>query len=126
MEANVFVIIAIGLAALFGLWVVFYFIPVGLWFTALLSGVQIQLVDLVFMRYRKVPPQIIVHGMISCAKGGVIVDKDQLEAQYLAGDNVKNVTNGLIYAKAAGIPLTFKEASKMDLARKDIIKELKK
>lgn len=126
MEANVFTLIAIGLASLFGLWIIFYFVPVGLWFTALLSGVRIQLIDLVFMRFRKVPPRVIVSAMISCAKGGVVVDKDQLEAHYLAGGNVNTVSNGLIYAKAAGKPLTFKEASRMDLARMDIIKELKK
>jgi len=126
MGANVFTILAIGIASLFGLWVILYFIPVGLWFTALLSGVQIRLVDLVFMRYKKVPPKIIVEALIACTKGGVVVDKDQLEAQYQAGGDVKNVSNGLIYAKPAGLPLTFKEASQMDLARKDIIKELKK
>ncbi len=50
MEANVFIIIAIGIASIFGLWVIFYFIPVGLWFSALVSGVRISLLQLVLMR----------------------------------------------------------------------------
>ena len=40
------------------------------------------------------------------------------KSHQLLGGDVKNVTNGLIFAKAAGIPLTFKEASQMDLAEK--------
>ncbi len=50
---NVYVIIAMGVGAIFLLWVLFYFIPVGLWFTALVSGVRISLLQLVLMRWRK-------------------------------------------------------------------------
>jgi len=126
MEANIFIIISIGIVSLVGLWIIFYFIPVGLWFAAILSGVRIQLVDLVFMRFRKVPPKIIVEALIACVKGDIAVDKDQLEAQYLAGGNVKNLTDGLILANASGIQLSFSEASRLDLARKNIINELQK
>jgi len=38
-----------------GLWIIFYFVPVGLWFQALVSGVRISLLQLIFMRWRKVP-----------------------------------------------------------------------
>ncbi|MDR2907689.1 MAG: flotillin-like FloA family protein, partial [Bacteroidales bacterium] len=41
--------------SIFTLWLVFYFIPVGLWFNALVSGVKIPLIQLVLMRWRKVP-----------------------------------------------------------------------
>ncbi len=126
MEESVFVIIAVGVAALFGLWVIFYFIPVGLWMSALLSGVQISIMQLVFMRWRKVPPQLIVRSMIACAKGGIIVSQDQLEVHYLARGNLDNVVEGLIYANARAIKLSFEEAAQMDLARKDIIEECSK
>jgi len=85
MESQVVVYIAIGIASLFGLWVIFYFIPVGLWFTALLSGVRISLLQLVFMRWRKVPPQVIVRSMISSTKAGLNLGRNDLEAHYLAG-----------------------------------------
>ena len=55
-----------GLFALFAflglvaVWLIFYFIPVGLWFSALVSGVHISLLQLILMRWRKVPPSIIV------------------------------------------------------------------
>ncbi len=101
MEADVLIIIAIGVASLFGLWIIFYFIPVGLWFTALLSGVKLSLLQLVFMRWRKVPPQVIVRSMISATKAGLTVTRDDLEAHYLAGGSVTSVVNALISADKA-------------------------
>ncbi len=121
MESNVFIIIAIGVAALFGLWVIFYFIPVGLWFTALLSGVRISLIQLVFMRWRKVPPQVIVRSMISATKAGLTVNRDALEAHYLAGGNVPSVVNALISADKANMNLDFKVATAIDLAGRDVL-----
>ena len=49
-------IVLIVLVALFAVWLIFYFIPVGLWFSALVSGVKISLLQLILMRWRKVPP----------------------------------------------------------------------
>ena len=44
-------IIAIAVfAGLVALWLIFYFIPVGLWFSALVSGVRISLLQLILMR----------------------------------------------------------------------------
>ena len=97
--------IAIGIACLVGLWIIFYFIPVGLWFTALLSGVRISLLQLVFMRWRKVPPSVIVSALITSTKAGLSLSRDQLEAHYLAGGRVKSVVNALISADKANIPL---------------------
>jgi len=48
--------IIIVVASIIGLWIILYFIPIGLWFTALLSGVRISLLQLILMRWRKVPP----------------------------------------------------------------------
>ncbi len=121
MESNVFIIIAIGVAALFGLWIIFYFIPVGLWFTALLSGVRISLIQLVFMRWRKVPPTVIVRSMISATKAGLTVNRDELEAHYLAGGNVPSVVNALISADKANMDLSFKVATAIDLAGRDVL-----
>lgn len=116
-----FSIVAIGIASLFGLWIIFYFIPVGLWFTALLSGVRISLIQLVFMRWRKVPPSIIVTAMINATKAGLTVTRDQLEAHFLAGGRVKTVINALISADKANIPLDFKAATAIDLAGRDVL-----
>ncbi len=121
MEADVLIIIAIGVASLFGLWIIFYFIPVGLWFTALLSGVKVSLLQLVFMRWRKVPPQVIVRSMISATKAGLTVTRDDLEAHYLAGGSVTSVVNALISADKANMDLSFKVATAIDLAGRDVL-----
>jgi uncharacterized protein YqfA (UPF0365 family) len=121
MEANFLIIIAIGVAALFGLWIIFYFIPVGLWFTALLSGVRISLLQLVLMRWRKVPPQAIVRNLIAATKAGLKLNRDELEAHYLAGGNVVAVVNALISADKANMGLDFKVATAIDLAGRDVL-----
>lgn len=121
MESQVLIYIAIGIAALFGLWVIFYFIPVGLWFTALLSGVRISLLQLVFMRWRKVPPQVIVRSMISSAKAGLNLGRNDLEAHYLAGGHVQDVVNALISADKANMDIEFKTATAIDLAGRDVL-----
>lgn len=112
--------VVIGIACLVGLWIIFYFIPVGLWFTALLSGVKISLIQLVFMRWRKVPPSVIVSALITSTKAGLSLSRDQLEAHYLAGGRVKSVVNALISADKANIPLDYKSATAIDLAGRDV------
>ncbi len=112
--------IFIILAALAGLWILLYFIPIGLWFSALLSGVRVSLIQLVFMRWRKVPPSVIVKAMINSTKAGLSLLRDDLEAHYLAGGNVINVVNALISADKANIPLDFKSATAIDLAGRDV------
>ncbi|MCK9481101.1 MAG: flotillin-like protein FloA [Bacteroidia bacterium] len=100
--------------------VFFYFVPIGMWFSALLSGVRISLIQLIFMRWRKVPPSIIVKALINSTKAGIKLTRDQLEAHYLAGGNVINVVNALISADKANIPLDFNSATAIDLAGRDV------
>ncbi len=120
MEANVLIIIAIGVGSLFGLWLIFYFIPVGLWFTALVSGVRISLLQLILMRWRKVPPSVIVNNMIAATKAGLTVNRNEMEAHFLAGGSVKNVISALISADKANMQLDFKTATAIDLAGRDV------
>ncbi|MFP4469695.1 MAG: flotillin-like protein FloA [Bacteroidales bacterium] len=120
MESNVLVIIAIGIASLFGLWVIFYFIPVGLWFSALVSGVRISLIQLVLMRWRKIPPSIIVNSLIAATKAGLKLNRNELEAHFLAGGRLKSVVNALISADKANMDLDFKSATAIDLAGRDV------
>ena len=61
----------IAFVALVLLWFILYFIPIGLWFSALVSGVRISLLQLVLMRFRKVPPSVIVNQMIAGTKAGL-------------------------------------------------------
>lgn len=118
---NIYVIIATGIGAIFLLWLLFYFIPVGLWFTALVSGVRVSLLQLILMRWRKVPPGVIVNSMIAATKAGLHLKRDDLEAHYLAGGHVQAVVNSLISADKANIELTFKTATAIDLAGRDVL-----
>lgn len=103
-----------------------YFIPVGLWITAYFSGVKVRILkDLVGMRLRKVPPQLIIRPLISATKAGIPVDINKLEAHYLAGGNVERVVNALISADKANINLSFERATAIDLAGRDVLEAVK-
>ena len=108
---------AISLVALI---ILLWFFPVALWFQALISGVRISLLQLILMRWRKVPPGTIVMAMITGTKAGIKLDANALEAHYLAKGNVPNVVNALISADKANIALDFKMAAAIDLAGRDV------
>ena len=97
-----------------------YFVPVNLWITAVFSNVRISIMNLILMRLRKVPPSIVVNAMINSTKAGLNVTTNEIETHYLAGGNVNNVIKALISADKANIPLTFKMATAIDLAGRDV------
>ncbi|MDQ2658196.1 MAG: flotillin-like protein FloA [Bacteroidota bacterium] len=111
-------IIVLGSVILF--FIFLYFVPVNLWITALFSGVKVGLFDLVFMRIRKVPPRIVVDSLITATKAGLQISSNDLETHFLAGGNVPNVIRALISADKANISLTFKQATAIDLAGRDV------
>jgi len=114
-----FPILPIAVAAIV-LLVLLYFFPINLWITAIFSGVRISLLQLVFMRVRKVPPSLIVNSLITSSKAGLQITPNELETHYLAGGNVPSVIKALISADKANIPLTFKQATAIDLAGRDV------
>ncbi|WP_425391623.1 flotillin-like FloA family protein [Ekhidna sp.] len=50
-ELLIFLLLGAGVLVLF-----LYFVPINLWLTALFAGVQLSILELVFMRIRKSPP----------------------------------------------------------------------
>ena len=58
-----------------------YFVPVNLWITAQFSGVKIGLLELVFMRVRRVPPSVVVNSLITATKAGLVI-KDDIQKKY--------------------------------------------
>jgi uncharacterized protein YqfA (UPF0365 family) len=98
-----------------------YYVPVVMWFSALVSGVRVSLLQLILMRIRKVPPSAIVRAMIEAHKAGLKdVKRDELEAHYLAGGNIEKVVHALVSASKANIDLTFQMATAIDLAGRDV------
>lgn len=106
--------------AIVGFIIFLWFFPVTMWFQALISGVHISLIQLVLMRWRKVPPGTIVMAMVTGTKAGLKLNPNELEAHYLAKGHVPNVVNALISADKANIKLDFKMAAAIDLAGRDV------
>jgi uncharacterized protein YqfA (UPF0365 family) len=100
---------------------VLYFIPLGLWITAIFSGVRVGLGTLIGMRLRKVNPGDIIRPLISATKAGLDLDIGQMEAHSLAGGNVGRVVTALISADRANIELPWKRATAIDLAGRDVL-----
>ena len=100
--------------------ILMYYVPVGLWFTAIISGVKVSIFDLILMRIRKVPPSIIINSSITATKAGLKITTSELETHYMAGGNVPNVIRALISAEKANISLSFKQATAINLAGRDV------
>lgn len=105
--------------------VFFRFVPVGLWITALFSGVKISILTLIGMRIRRVRPSRIVNPMIKATKAGITLTIDKLEAHLLAGGDVNTVVDALIAAQRANINLEFERAAAIDLAGRDVLEAVK-
>lgn len=103
-----------------------YFVPIFLWFSALVSGVRISLLQLVLMRIRNVPPKTIVDCMITATKAGLrTITRDDLESLYMSGGHVTNVVRALVSATKANIPMTYEQAAAIDLAGRDVLDAVK-
>lgn len=105
--------------------ILFSFVPVGLWISAIAAGVRVGLTSLVAMRLRRVPPNRIILPLIKADKAGIDVTQNQLEAHYLAGGNVDRVVDALIAADKARITLPFDRAAAIDLAGRDVLDAVK-
>lgn len=97
----------------------------GLWFRALLSGAPVGLLRIIGMSLRRVNPSIIVDSRIVLTKAGIPIDTEQLETHYLAQGNVERVSQALVAANKANIPLEFQRASAIDLAGRDVLEAVR-
>jgi len=113
------VIIVIGIAVV----VLLYFVSsaVSLWIQALVSGARVGLFNIVFMRFRKVPPKLVVNAKIMAVKAGIEISTDFLESHFLAGGEVMRVVQALIAADKANIDLKFNQAAAIDLAGRNVL-----
>ncbi len=114
------VFILLVFLGIIGFFMFTYFVPVGLWVTAIFSGVRVSIGQLIGMRLRKIPPSVIVNSLITATKAGIALTPSDLETHYLAGGDVPNVIKALISADKANINLTFKQATAIDLAGRNV------
>ena len=112
--------VLIGLIIL-AITIIFSFVPLGLWISALAARVPVGIFALIGMRLRRVVPVKIVAPLIKATKAGLDLNVNKLEGHYLAGGNVDRVVNALIAAQRAEIPLPFERAAAIDLAGRDVL-----
>jgi len=103
--------------------VLFLFVSasISLWIQALVSGAKVGLLNIIFMRFRKVPPKLVVQSKIMAVKAGINITTDEFESHFLAGGNISRVVQSLIAADKANIELDFNRAAAIDLAGRDVL-----
>ena len=109
------VVAVIALAIIALIWNAFW-----LWWQSLLSNAPVSLLQIIFMRFRKVNPATIVRVRITAKKAGIDLSADELEAHYLAGGDVERVVQALISAHKADIVLSYDRSCAIDLAGRDV------
>ncbi|MGA1864464.1 MAG: flotillin-like protein FloA [bacterium] len=124
MPLNIFPFLVFGFI-IFVLILFLYLIPVPLWIAAWSSGAYVGLTNLIGMRFRRVPPHVVVNARISAVKAGLDIAINDLEALYLAGGHVGSVVKALISADKANIEMSFSIASGIDLAGRDVLDAVK-
>jgi uncharacterized protein YqfA (UPF0365 family) len=97
-----------------------------LWIQSVMTGAGIHMYDLMRMWFRKVNPTVIVRSKIMAVQAGLDEEEEistkALEAHYMAGGNVPLVIRSMIAArKAKIIELSFKRATAIDLAGRNIL-----
>ena len=112
---TIVVVAIIALAIIALIWNAFW-----LWWQSILSNAPVSLLQIIFMRFRKVNPAIIVRVRITAKKAGIDLSADELEAHYLAGGDVERVVQALISALKANITLSYDRSCAIDLAGRDV------
>ena len=91
-----------------------------LWIQCVLTGADISIWNLIWMKLRKINYEMIVKQKIGLVQTGVKVATAELEAHYLTGGDVPKTAKAVIAAHNAGIELSWAIAAKIDLAGRDI------
>jgi uncharacterized protein YqfA (UPF0365 family) len=94
---------------------------IGLYIQAMVSGASVSFMDLLGMRLRKVNLRGIVLSRIQAIRAGLNVSTQEMESHYLAGGRVERVISAMIAASKANIDLSWKTATAIDLAGRDIL-----
>jgi len=96
-----------------------------LWIQSVLTNAGITIFDLLGMTFRKVNASVITRSKIMAVQAGIgrnEISSKALEAHYLARGNVPLVIRALVAAhKAKTIKLTFREATAIDLAGRNVL-----
>ncbi len=93
----------------------------NLWVQCVLTGADISIWSLLWMKLRKVNFEMIVKQKIGMVQAGVKVATSQMEAHFLAGGNIEKTALAVIMAHNAHIDLSWETAAAIDLAGRDVL-----
>jgi len=99
----------------------FAFNFINLYIQALVSGARVGFIDLIGMTLRKINPNLIVAARIQAMRAGLDIPQQEMESHVLAGGNLMRVINAMIAASKANIEISWKNATAIDLAGRDIL-----
>jgi uncharacterized protein YqfA (UPF0365 family) len=118
MTNPAFVLAVLLIGVPFLLLTVFYFKFGRALLKARASGLPIKFMDLLVLKLRKIPANVIFDAQIKAADNGVEVTTHELAVHFLAGGNVQMVVDAFITAKAKKLKLSFEQACEFDLKDK--------
>ncbi len=118
---TIFVIILFAISFIF---LFFVGSSLSLWIQAMVSGAKVGLLNIIFMRFRKVPPKLIVTTRIMASKAGLDLNTNDLESHFLAGGNVMRVIQAMIAADKANMAIDFNRAAAIDLAGRNVLEAI--
>ncbi|MBV9127349.1 MAG: flotillin-like FloA family protein, partial [Verrucomicrobia bacterium] len=118
MNPTIFFVLLAGAALVLLIVLIVIFNFIGIWIRARVANAPVGIINMIAMRLRRVPVDLIVDNRITAVKAGINLESDQLEAHYLAGGNVNQTVLAMIAADKAGISLDFNRACAIDLATK--------
>jgi uncharacterized protein YqfA (UPF0365 family) len=85
------------------------------------SGAPITYLELIGMKLRKSDVRLIVFNYVRCVRADLNISLAARETHHLAGGDVAHVVCALIAAKGAGLPLTWQEATALQLKGDDVL-----
>jgi uncharacterized protein YqfA (UPF0365 family) len=93
----------------------------NLWVQCVLTGADISIFSLLWMKGRRIDYELIVKQKIALVQAGVTVSTSEMEAHYLAGGHVERTAFAVIAAHKASIALSWGTAAAIDLAGRDVL-----
>ncbi len=119
LKENVVLVVILGLGVVIFLAVLARF---GLlWLRAFSCGARVSILDMIFMRLRRVPVSLIVNNRIKAVKAGLDLSSTDMQAYYLNGGDVSTVVEAVIRATNARIALDWPTACAMARTRRDLL-----
>src|SRR3954451_19207335 len=112
-------VLLVGVVVLVIFGVLFQFL--GLYVRAYVSGAKVSMFELIGMKLRKVNAMVVVNSRIQASRAGLNITQPEMESHMLAGGDVQRVIAAMIAANKANIDLSWKTATAIDLAGRDIL-----